>query len=170
MRTGGTSGPLRDASTSHLFANAHRAVPHSPAVNGYLREAVLARSGPNPGGADYEPRPRTAPVPPAAALNATAALGDRIVLAAASDSESEAPALALPPALWEQILQSAALAPADICSAGLACRALREAAGSEAIWERLFLARWGCVPGAPAEGGTWCAKAPSHLRPSIPQT
>lgn len=133
-------------------------------VNGYLREAVLARSGPDPGGADYEPHPLApaetppqAPCDPATDTPAASPGGGEPSTAAAAAAEPPPPAPELPLALWEQILRSAALSPADLRSAGQVCRVLRAAADADATWERQFRERWGRVPGAPGEGVTWCA-------------
>lgn len=86
------------------------------AVNGYLRDAVLARTGPEPGRADFEPRRQTpAPAPAsgsgAAASNSPAAQPAHGVL-----DGSECPAMALPQALWEQILANPLLTHVDLCS------------------------------------------------------
>lgn len=105
-------------------------------MNGYLREAVLARSGPEPGGADYEPRPRAAGGAVAAAAppaepgsSSREASSGAVVLVApkpvtaqglSAEADGEPPALALPLALWELILRDARLSAEDLRSASQA--------------------------------------------------
>jgi hypothetical protein len=112
-------------------------------VNGYLREAVLARA--DPGHADFEPAAHAQPGATgthAQQLGAPAsghARGDAAD-AEAGDGDGDAslacaavattPTPALPPALWEVVLRL--LTAPDVRAAGAVCVALRQAASSQA--------------------------------------
>ena len=100
----------------HHLRNAHATVHW--AVNGYLREAVLARADADDAAADFEPAAH-------AAGRDRARPGDEPQIQAAADVAVPA----LPPALWELILQR--LSAPDVRAAAAVCVALRAAANSQ---------------------------------------
>jgi hypothetical protein len=117
-------------------------------VNGYLREAVLARA--DPGHADFEPAAHAhahahtaasatpTPTQQLGALPSGHTGGDAADADAAAASCSlpcaalalPSPTPALPPALWECVLRL--LSAPDVRAAGAVCTALRQAASSQA--------------------------------------
>lgn len=99
------------------------------AVNGYLREAVLARNT----RADFEPPPR----PEAEAASAGVSM---LAPESAAPAElDEPPPAELPACVWELILSH--LEAPDVRAAACVCTALRCAADS--CWPALFVRRWG---------------------------